>query len=112
MTRNGLLAVALATCGALAGCGGDDDGPELRTIIRCAALDGSTCGISQWEVPVEIRCSEGYREVSSCPDTGILATCTASNGPSHVEAHVYDASQLDAAEDECERIGGTWTVVD
>ncbi len=114
MMRNGLFALALATCGALVACGGgggDDDDPELRTEIRCAATDGSTCGESRWAIPAELRCAEGYREVSSCPDTGILGTCAFDGATSEGEIHVYDAGSLSSTEAICENMGGTWTTV-
>jgi hypothetical protein len=108
MSNHGLLFVALLTSGLLVGCGGDD-GPDLRTHLACAVDITDACQEMTADVPAEMWCTDGAHEVASCPDTGILATCTADQDIFHFELRAYDSSTLATWQAACADAPGTWT---
>ncbi len=106
MWRVALAALALGA----AGCGLRHGGETDR--VACSFADGDACYVlTADELAMEhgdLSCSSGEEEVGSCPDENTFATCTVERFGFHEVIRIYEFSLLEAQEDNCRYLGGTW----
>lgn len=120
----GVQKVAVLAMAVVLGCGGGggDDGDEgeggdgggnpLRTTIACMDARGTGCATVSSDAPTELSCGNGAREVGSCSEDGVRATCSTTVFAWRGVLRVYssDPAVLAQYQEECEGENGAWWV--